>query len=215
MKTKATRAKTLVTKPLPAKTVSHQQMLGDLLPGEKCYPIYYVDVRWSEDVDEKYGPPEPWQTAGLPLGRIWNSTGWDTMFREVRDFADIEAETLREWWPTFATKMPNPSDPDILVKFVRWEVWCPSWFSHWTFDVGMSDADVLGSFIRYVDRTEMANRREGHMADGYWHDPYCLMGAEDRWRWHGCVDGNPQGERTEPPCRCPACKKRGIVRVDH
>jgi hypothetical protein len=31
---------------------------------------------------------------------------------------------------------------------------------------------------------------------------YCLMGAEDHWRWNN-------------PCRCDDCKKLGVTRIDH
>ena len=95
----------------------------------------------------------------------------------------------------------------ITVKLLGHDVWCPGWFSHWTFDVGMSDRDVLDSFERYVDRILRSDLPEAEKGS--------LMGAEDRWRWHGCTDGDPQGERTDAPCRCPACKASGLVRIDH
>jgi hypothetical protein len=190
----------------------HRIMLAGLNPGEQAFPIYYVSVYWSEKIGDLTDLP-PHRIAGLPEGRCWNSTGWTTMFREVRDLEEIEAEFLRDWWPKCAEKHPEPADVDILVRFVRWEVWCESWFSHWTFDGGMDDAAVLASFGRYVNRVECALERERY--DGVERPTYCLMGAEDRWRWHGCVDGNPRSEQTDPPCRCPECKKQGIVRIDH
>jgi hypothetical protein len=65
---------------------------------------------------------------------------------------------------------------------------------------------------------ERLNQLEGKnipFSDGtgfYWQDVYCLMGAEDRWRWSG---GDSYENRTDPPCRCDGCKKAGVIRVDH
>jgi hypothetical protein len=42
-------------------------------------------------------------------------------------------------------------------------------------------------------------------------DAYCLMGAEDRWRWYGGDYDN----KTNPPCRCEGCKKYGVIRINH
>jgi hypothetical protein len=190
----------------------HRIMLADLKVGEQAFPIYYICTRWSESVGDSTNLP-PHRTAGLPIGRCFNSTGWSTMFREVRDLEEIEAECLRDWWPKYVMKHPDAVDVDILVRFVRWEVWCESWFSHWSFDVGMDDAAVLASFGRYVDRVECAIECERY--DGIEHPAYSLMGAEDRWRWHGCVGGDPKGEHTDPPCRCAHCKKNGLIRIDH
>ena len=193
-------------------TTEQQQkaVLADLRPGEKAYPVYSVSVRWSEayapDAERRMFRP------GLPPlseGRFWNSTGWDMMEREDRDPAEIAAEIIREWWPQYAAKkLREPADLTLEVKLLHRDVWCDGWFSHWTFDTGLSDEDVLASFERYVERILYSGRSENEIGGR-------LMGAEDRWRWHGCTDGNPQGERTPAPCRCPCCKKDGLVRVDH
>ena len=63
---------------------------------------------------------------------------------------------------------------------IRREVWCDGWFSHYSFDVGMSDHEVLASFERYVERVLRSDLPEIENGGR-------LMGAEDRWRWHGCV----------------------------
>ena len=102
----------------------------------------------------------------------------------------------------------NPADLSITVKFARCDVWCDGWFSHWTFDVGMSDQGVLASFDRYVERIQRSDLTETEKGS-------MLMGAEDHWRWHGCITGDPQSERTDAPCRCPCCKKQGRIRIDH
>ncbi len=217
MKKKRSYSVTPVSSPesgLTPRMISHQRMLADLQGAEKAYPIYFVDVLWSEDYPP--GSETQMNRIGMPLlpeGRFWNSTGWDTMFREVRDLEDIEAEALRDWWPKYREKLLNPGDPIIVARFLRWEVWTLTWFSHWSFDVGMTNDEVLASFSRYVDRTEDANRREGAWKGDFWVDRYSLMSAEDRWRWSG--KHTEGGAQTPPPCRCEDCKKQGVVRIDH
>jgi len=179
-----------------------------LVSGEAAYPIYSVSVRWSEQKDGREFSPA-W-CEGLPDERFWNCTGWDRMEREDVDPNAIAEQLQREWWPSYLEKkatIHDPADLTIKVRLSHREVWCLEWFSHRSFDVGMSDEDVLASFERYVDRCEEAAQRQG--ADAL------LMGAEDRWRWHGTETGDPAGERTPPPCRCPLCKQAGIVRIGH
>ena len=171
---------------------------------ETKYPIYSVSVRWVQDVE---GDPHPRSIEGLPPGRMRNVTGWNKMYREEQDLVGIDNELRRDRWPNYK-KGNNPSEPIIEIKLLCWDTWCSGWFSHYTFDVGLDDAAVLASFERYVDRIQFSDRSETEKGG-------LLMGAEDRWRWHGYVDGNPQSERTEAPCRCPECKKQGLVRIDH
>ena len=182
---------------------------ADLRDGEKAYPIYRIEARWTQAITaEKDLPPR--FTEGMPAGRFRNSAGWDVMEREERPVEEIAESRRLNWWPDYVVKknLQEPADLTITVKLLGREVWCAGWFSHWTFDVGMSDRDVLDSFERYVDRILRSNLTETERGS-------ILMGAEDRWRWHGCVNGDPQGERTNAPCRCPACKASGFVRIDH
>lgn len=102
----------------------------------------------------------------------------------------------------------EPGEPVVEVCFTARDVWCPGWFSHHTFDVDLSDADVLLSFERYVARIECSGLSESEKGG-------LLMCAEDRWRWHGCANGDPKSEHTPAPCRCEHCKKAGLIRIDH
>lgn len=188
-----------------------ERVLADLRPGEQAYPIYDVRVRWSEayapDAEcriHRVGDPP------LPEGRFWNGTGWNVMEREFRDPTVLAEEITREWWPEYVERkaLREPADMTVEVKLLRRDTWCDGWFSHWTFDAGMTNDEVLASFERYVERILYSGRPENEIGGR-------LMGAEDRWRWHGCTTGDPQGERTEPPCRCEHCRQRGIVRIDH
>ena len=179
------------------------------LNGEKAYPIYHIEIRWSEDY-----PPEAENRItrvglpALPAGRFWNGTGWDRMEREDCDLEAIRAEIITEWWPIYQAKRLAPADLTVEVKLALRETWCSGWFSHWTFDVGLSNQAILTSFQKYVDRIVWSERSEDEVGS-------LLMGAQDSWRWTGCVTGDPQGEKTPPPCRCEGCRKRGIVRIDH
>ena len=184
-------------------------IMADLLPGENLYPIYRVNVRWPESY-----PPGAEQRIvrpnlpPLPAGRFWNSTGWYTMERVERPVEALVEQIVTEWWPRYCKRLLEPGEPCWEVYLVARDVWCSGWFSHHTFDVGLSDDDVLLSFERYVTRIEHSTLSESERGG-------LLMSAEDRWRWHGCVNGDPRGERTPAPCRCEHCKKAGLIRIDH
>jgi hypothetical protein len=144
----------------------------------------------------------------LPPGRFWNSASWDTMERTPRSGFDITEDIERVWWPKYKVKLLQPADLTVTVHPLGNDVWCAGWFSHWTFNVGLTDREVLESFERYIDRVQQSGWSESEIGG-------TLMGAEDRWRWHGCMTGDPQGEKTTPPCHCECCKKNGIIRIDH
>lgn len=173
--------------------------------GEQAYPIYSFHAQWIEDGvhDNKY----PVHHEGLPEGRVWNSCQTYKMYREPLQ-RDALAKEAREWWEKGFGDHPRYRDKHLAgavfeATFEREGTWCPGWFSHWTFDNGQSDNDILQSFGRFVMRME-------ELPEGQ----YCLMGAEDRWRWCGTTDGHAD-HRTEPPCRCPHCKAAGIVQINH
>lgn len=196
------------------------ELLDQLYGGERVYPIYYVKARWSQNVTEKDTDPCPWQIEGLPEGRLRNSVSWYRMPKECGedDESWLARETKMEWWPEWQAqdkyKDLNLDDLEVTVIFQRFETWCLGWFNHWTYDLGFDDAKVLACFSDYVMRTEITNQREGEVKNDHWQEPYCLMGAEDRYRWSGTADGDPSN-RTDPPCRCSHCKKHGIVRIGH
>jgi hypothetical protein len=170
------------------------------------YPIYHLKLAWVTPDGKPDG------TSGRVMVRWQNH----------------HAEAVRvafSWAEQSAEKAGiDPLEIEIAVRFVEVEEWCLSWFSHYTFDVGQSDAEAIASFSRYVSRTEAYNRRnqERHVSDdgSVWYcDPRCLMGAEDRWRWtaRGCGTSRlGTGESTgEAPCRCKDCRAAGVLRIDH
>lgn len=152
------------------------------------YPIYRITVKWSEKQ-----PAKPHDLRESSPGRIWNSLRWDIMAREPINIDTRIVQLWREWWPDYAAKLLEPAQLSITVELFSHDTWCSGWFSHWTFDDGQSDFEVLGSFAEYVER---------HSGDDG-----LLMGADDEWRWSG--DG------TVAPCRCSDCKRQGILRIDH
>ena len=179
--------------------------------GEIYFPQYSISVKWIEDIVEGQ-IPHPKCMEGLPLGRFYNSTGMTQMHKEEKSIDIIQQELFLNWWPEYQKRRPNADSPVITVQFYRFEVWCLNWFNHWSFDVGFSDDKVLESFQSYVCRIQRANEHfrycEDSSLDSFGHDHFCLMGAEDRWRWKG-------NNNSEPPCRCEHCKQNGIVRIDH
>lgn len=175
------------------------------IDGEIAYPIYAFNARWLQD-------PTEFCPADTPDGKIWNHCDFYRMFKEDKTPSELNEISLK-WWEEYKLSKHFIVDfkgvvepPEISVEFSKYEVWCIGWFSHWTFDVGKSDQHVLFSFQKFVDRMRNVEK-------------YCLMGAEDRWRWSGSDDCDTgpfgQGNKTDPPCRCKQCKKLGIVRIDH
>lgn len=195
-----------------------QTVLDDLQDGEVAYQNYSVTMRWVQDIDPSLNlTMGEWWTKDLPEGRCRNSTHWTRMPKEVN--VEVLHQEVHDWWPGYSKNLEQfkPTDLTIEVEERRFEVWCLSWFAHWTWDIGLDDQQVLASFHRYISRTKRLNAEESVWKDGILREAHNLMGAEDRWRWHGFRDGKGgnEDERLEPPCRCPGCKKRGIVQIGH
>ena len=179
---------------------------------DTLYPQYKVRVRWENDGE--HNPAYPKWHEGLPEGRTWNSASLNRMYREDPGAAEVERWAREEWWPEYAASekiaSKNPGEPEITVEAQPPESWMLSWFEHWTFDVGQTDQEALASFDRFVSRYE---RMQDRISPGEYPEGYrCLMGAEDRWRWH--AGPNPE-DRNPPPCRCEHCKAQGKVRIAH
>lgn len=191
-------------------------------PEERLLWVYRTHSRWSRK-------PKPDCTTcegsgvGLmttenepiekPCHCIRNSSGGTKGSKVELALDDILAENTIE---KVLGELRTPIDPATVWDFKTEvflhtrETWYCIWFQHAQPDWGDSDADVLTSFQRYVDRIIRFNQRnqESYEPGGTLYDPICLMGAEDRWRWRGEGQG-------DPPCRCAGCKKFGVVRIDH
>jgi hypothetical protein len=102
-----------------------------------------------------------------------------------------------DWWDNLI-KSEKYKDTEFLDAVPAGKLeykapWCLTWFCHQTFDIGLTDEEYLESFYDYVNTTKNQ-----------------LMGAEDRWRWHG-----ENNDRQNPVCRCEHCKKHGLIRIGH
>lgn len=181
------------------------------IEGEKAYPIYSMRIEYTEDINDE-NRKYIGKARKLPNNRAKDAIRQSLMYKEEQDIDKIQQEAKEKIWANYIKvhdrhtlekgRIPidNPKLESIKVSLLRYETWCPSWFSHWTFDDSRSNAEYVESFARFVARMEKV-------------DDYCLMGAEDVWRWHGM--SNDGKERTDPPCRCMHCKDAGIVRIDH
>ena len=174
------------------------------IEGEQAYPIYTILVKWSQDIIKKDRKLSDWQIEGLPEGRAWNSIRYIKMYKDEQDVAALQKKVESVIIPKFfeSKNIMNPSEIKVIAEFTRYETWCLEWFCHWTFDNGRSNEEYLASFARFVTRMENLPENE-----------YCLMGAEDRWRWKGTT--NDGKGTTLPPCRCDHCKKAEVVRINH
>ena len=155
------------------------------IDGELAYPIWYVSVKWIEDGEQDLEYSKWYE--GLPEGRIYNSTGYYKMCKEDKTQSEIEQDAI-EWF----NKLKNNEeycDKNVSDEQFTYEVWCLTRFCHHTFDTSQTDQEALDSFERFIRRMEDMNKRNGH----YYNERndfsllpyYCLMGAEDRWRWYG------------------------------
>jgi hypothetical protein len=200
---------------------------------DKKYPIYRFSARWSQDGAQD--PSYPAWYEGLPEGRIWNSTSWSEMYKEEKTQEELD-QLIKEWWekyqnsPGWRDSSPlsekHPELQFLKVEYKEHESWVLDWFQHHTFDVGQTDEEALQSFANYVDRVQKMNQEldrkfgENDMIEKYKHGYKTLMGAEDRWRWHGADEnGNPNNDQgkedSPPPCRCKYCKELGLLRIGH
>lgn len=186
------------------------------IEGEKAYPIYSVRIAYTHDLNDE-NKKYIGNKNRLPNDRAKGVITTPVMYSEEQDIAFIKQDAKKKSWIPFIKarergnvkkgRMPieHPKLESIEVSLLRYETWCISWFSHWTFDDGRSNAEYVKSFARFVARMERV-------------EDYCLMGAEDVWRWHGVAnDGETTdpNKYTDPPCRCINCKNKGIVRIDH
>ncbi len=174
------------------------------------YPIYSFEIYWHQkDIHQRRGKMD----KNLPEGRIWNSISFRKMYKEEPSYQEINL-MLINWWDELKKKkrygknrISQPSTPVMKWRLLEYETWCLEWFTHYTFDVGQSDEEALASFEHYVNRKIEQAEREGKEPN--------LMGAEDRWRWHGQEpDGKPENN-SPPPCRCKYCKEQGVIRIGH
>lgn len=117
-----------------------------------------------------------------------NFTDYYIMYKENPSASQLEDE-LKELKLRTLAKHKNVIFKNIEYEFAEEESWCIGWFNHYTYNEFETDSEVERSFRDFVGRKKLLK------------DSYCLMGAEDRYRWE--------------ICRCEHCVKAGKITIDH
>lgn len=190
-----------------------QLLIDEVVEASKwrLYPIYrfHIEFTHRESKDEEW---------------IKDSTSFSVMFRERQDEDELN-DIARKNVDNLENRYKYVGQSAMWdIKLLKFDNWCCHWFSHYTFDNGQTDEGVYNSFEEYVRRYEhMQNVFEPELLNKFRESPYgyqCLMGAEDRFRW-GHWERDENGKMSDNdkflpgPCRCPACRKRGVITIDH
>jgi len=156
---------------------------------ENKYPIYKFYATWDQDDFEN------------------NGTGYSIMYKENPSAEQLENE-LQQFKLGILAKHNGVIFKNVGYEFYEDESWCLGWFNHYTYNQFDTNSEVEESFRDYVDRKEVSNLKNGHQRnemnmnlDLKEHPYYCLMGAEDYYRWK--------------ICRCEHCTKLGKITIDH
>lgn len=180
------------------------------IDGERAYPCYTVRAAFNRPRTEAhadYTAPH-WQVEGRP--DLFRDTATMHAMERERMSEARTAEVVESLVTDYLAKHPDAVPVgDGYAEMTHWETWCLTWFSHFTFPEGRSDAELIASFSAYVSRHAWYQKDYPMARDD---DEYaiCLMGAEDHWRWR-----NGDGDHANPICRCDGCQKHGVVRVSH
>ncbi len=179
----------------------------------KKYPIYKINAEINSGTKH--------------IEHYFSKRMFKTLLTEKELNAELKAckELLlsKEAWYIDGDMKPaselNINIASCSIEYFEDESWCLVWFNHYTIDNGEDDEYFSKSFQDFVSRMKKFNSQNGTwvtMENGtaYYREPYCLMGAEERWRW--CRfddDGNKVYD--DKPCRCKDCKEQGVVRWIH
>jgi hypothetical protein len=159
---------------------------------EKKYPIYRFSASWNQ-IDFQN-----------------NFTSYYHMYKEEPTEEQLNEE-LNNWKNQLEKKHKEEGKHitewhNMKYEYKEHESWCIGWSNHYTYNLFETDSEVWSSFFAFVNRKKQLNRKNGH-GDSEQYDfnnknPfYCLMGAEDIWRWN--------------ICRCEHCQKAGKITVNH
>jgi len=138
---------------------------------EKKFPIYKFYASWDQDDFEN------------------NFTDYSIMYKENPSAEQLEEE-LKLFKLDILAKHNRVIFKNAEYEFVEEETWCLKWFNHYTLNQFENDSEIERSFSAFVSRKKSLG--EGK---------YCLMGAEDRYRWN--------------ICHCEHCKTAGKITIDH
>lgn len=154
------------------------------------YPIYRLSAVWDQD--------------GYPN----NSSSSDVIFREELLPGQLITQARKFWTSCMNHKQLRELHPilkSLEMKFLGYDSWALLWFSHVTFVDGRTDEELLQSFREFVHEKLPFQRNSDLDAETrrlHGLETYCLMGADDEWRWKG-------------PCHCEHCVKLGRTIITH
>lgn len=173
---------------------------------ERFYPVYKIKAKWAEKIPEN----EQDKYLGDWIKNAPNGYFWNCCYKHYMPKTKQTDEQIKVYYTNWFNKLQKEiydiKNLTITCNYLFDESWCPNGFSHWTYDIGQSDKDVLKSFINFIKRRTIENTKYGHYGNectnGNYDTYYCLMGAEDWWRW--CDN---------KPCRCG--KQLKIITIIH
>lgn len=149
-----------------------------------------------------------------PDGYVTNHVWFHDKLLKPGEEMDLDAKRA-ELTKVMLEAVPGRIVSEITIERKPDDSWAGTWFGHYTWRMGRSDAEIMADFNEFVERKMRENfeQREWRTyPDGsgkYLYEPYCLMGAEDRWRWRGKEDDS------RPPCHCEDCETSGKVHIFH
>lgn len=146
------------------------------IKNEYAYPIYFISANWNQNNMD-----------------YTNHAGTKIMYKKDPGISSVRQQAI-EWIEKLFKKDKYKDKNCELISlncsYVEDETWILRWFNHITYNIHLTNEELLISFDNFVDRNRDIKK------------DYVLMGAEDRCRW-------------SEPCRCEKCIKNEIVTIDH
>ena len=161
---------------------------------DKKYPIYEFRARLNQD--DYQG----------------NFVSANVMFKEKPTNGEL-TDRLIKWWGDFLVAPRTSGKPigglhpellELTLVFKGNGAWVLKWFCHTTYNLFGSQEEAFASFHRFViEKMPLQHNLElpKEYTDKHKLKTYCLMGAEDTWRWK--------------LCGCDKCKEAGITAILH
>lgn len=154
---------------------------------EKAYPVWRIHARWNNKEYQNNG------TSFIITNR--RNYSIDTMQRRAE-----------KWFKKYIKdKYPNEKIEPILleVEYFGKETWSGSWFSHISLNRFETEKEAFESFQRYMNTLKQKDYSDPYsgMYITKSGQEYCVMGAEERYRW--------------VYCDCKICKRKGITLIKH
>jgi hypothetical protein len=154
---------------------------------QRAYPVWVISARWD---NKEYKN---------------NGTSFTVSYRVNFSEATMHKKARRWFEKMVAKKFPGEKiEPNELkVRFIEKAVWYGMWFHHRSLNLFPDEATARKSFQDYF--WSLKQKRGDRDYDANFITPsgyeYCVMGAQDYWRWKYCG--------------CKQCKRLGITIIKH